>query len=107
MEIRPALRSEAPALAALAARLFRSTYADQVPLPDLEAYIASACTTEAQAGEIDAPGAAVLVAVDGSALAAFAQLRTGPAPLAGADPEALEIARFPRYRDRVMTRTMD
>ena len=94
MEIRPALASEAPALAALAARLFRSTYADQIPLKDMETYIASAFTAEIQAQEIAAEGAAVLVAVREGDLAAYAQLRTAPPPMAGADPEALEIARF-------------
>jgi len=94
MEIRPALPSEAAALAELAARLFRTTYADQVPLKDMETYIASAFTPEAQAREIAAEGATVLVAAEGTDLVAYAQLRTGPPPLARADPNALEIARF-------------
>jgi GNAT superfamily N-acetyltransferase len=94
MEIRPALPSEASALAELAAMLFRSTYADQVPRQDMESYIASAFTPEAQTEEIGAPGATVLVAAGGSGLVAYAQLRTAPPPLARADPNALEIARF-------------
>ena len=94
MEIRPALASEAPALAELAGRLFRTTYAEQIPLRDMEAYIATAFTAQAQAAEIGEPGATVLVAADGSCLMAYAQLRTSPPPLARADPEAMEIARF-------------
>jgi GNAT superfamily N-acetyltransferase len=103
MEIRPAIPTEAPALAKLAARLFRSTYADQIPLRDMEAYIASAFTAEAQAAEIEAPGATVLVAVDGLDLAAYAQLRTAPPPMAHGDPDAMEIARF--YLDPLLQGT--
>jgi GNAT superfamily N-acetyltransferase len=94
MEIRPALLSEAPALAELAARLFRTTYADQIPLHDMETYIASTFTAEGQVRAIAAEGAAVLVAAEGADLMAYAQLRTGPPPLARADSGALEIARF-------------
>ena len=94
MEIRSALPSEAPALAELAARLFRSTYADQVPLHDMETYIASAFTEAAQVRDIAAEGATVLVAAEGTDLVAYAQLRTAAPPLAGADPMAMEIARF-------------
>jgi GNAT superfamily N-acetyltransferase len=94
MEIRPALVPEAAALAELAGRLFRSTYADQVPLRDMEAYIASAFTPGVQAGEIAAPDGTVLVAAEAGGFRAYAQLRTAPPPLAGADPGALEIARF-------------
>lgn len=94
MEIRSALPAEAAALAELGARLFRSAYAGQVPLPDIEAYVAAAFTPEAQAREIAGDGAAVLVAAQGGDLGAYAQLRTAAPPLARADPRSLEIARF-------------
>ena len=103
MEIRTAHPSEAAAVAELAARLFRWTYADQVPLPDTEAYIRSALTAEALAAEMAEAGAAVLVGADGHDLAAYAQLRTAPPPLARADPEAMEIARF--YLDPLLQGT--
>jgi GNAT superfamily N-acetyltransferase len=94
MEIRPALQSEAPALAELAGRLFRTTYADQIPLRDMEAYSAETFTAGLLAAELGAPGATVLVAAQGPGLVAYAQLCTAPPPLAWADPEALKIARF-------------
>ena len=94
MEIRPALSSEAAALAELAARLFRTTYAEQIPRCDMEAHIAAAFTAETQAAEIGAPGGTVMVAAEGPRLAAYAQLLTAPPPLARADPEAMHIARF-------------
>ena len=103
MDIRPALPAEAAALAELAGRLFRSTYADQIPLRDMEAYIATAFTAEAQAAEIGTGGATVLVAAEGPDLVAYAQLRTAPPPLARADPEAMEIARF--YLDPLLQGT--
>jgi GNAT superfamily N-acetyltransferase len=94
MEVRPALSSEAAALAELAARLFRTTYAEQIPRFDMEAHIAAVFTAEAQAAEIGAPGGTVLVGAEGPRLLAYAQLCTAPPPLAHADPEALHIARF-------------
>ncbi|MDR3669443.1 MAG: GNAT family N-acetyltransferase [Holophaga sp.] len=94
MEIRPALPSDAPALAELGGRLFRNAYADQIPLRDMEAYVATTFTAEAQTAEIGAPGAAVLVAAEGADLVAYAQLRTAPPPMAWNDPDTLEIARF-------------
>jgi len=94
MEIRLALPCEAPALAALGARLFRATYGEQVPQADIEQYVAANFTAEAQAREIAGAGAAVLVAADASGLMAYAQLRSSTPPLAGAEPGALEIARF-------------
>jgi len=94
MEIRPALPAEAAALAELGARLFRHTYADQVPRPDIEAHVAVAFTPEAQARELAGPGAAVLLAVAAGVLVAYAQLRTSAPPLAAGDPRSLEIARF-------------
>jgi ribosomal protein S18 acetylase RimI-like enzyme len=103
MEIRTAHPSEAAAVAELAARLFRWTYADQVPLPDTEAYIRSALTAEALAAEMAESGAAVLVGAEGPDLAAYAQLRTSAPPLARADPESLEIARF--YLDPLLQGT--
>jgi GNAT superfamily N-acetyltransferase len=94
MDIRPATLPEAPALASLGARLFRTAYTGQVPLQDIEAYVANAFTPEAQAREIAGDGAAVLVGEEDGALEAYAQLRTSAPPLAHADPGSLEIARF-------------
>jgi GNAT superfamily N-acetyltransferase len=81
-------------MAELAARLFRTTYAEQIPRCDMEAHIAAAFTAETQAAEIGAPGGTVMVAAEGPRLAAYAQLLTAPPPLARADPEAMHIARF-------------
>jgi GNAT superfamily N-acetyltransferase len=94
MKIRPALPEEASALAELGGRLFRASYTEQVPLRDMDVYIASAFTAAAQAAEIGAPGATILVGAEGPDLVAYALLRTAPPPMAHADPDAMEIARF-------------
>ena len=94
MDIRPALPSEAAVLAALGARLFRSTYADQVPMQDIESYVAGAFTPEAQGREIAADNGAVLLGELDGEPRAYALLRTSAPPLANADPDSLEIARF-------------
>jgi len=92
MTIRPLLPSEAPALTALAARLFRATYAGLIPEGPLEAHVAEAFTPAAQAAELAAPGAAVLVAEARGELVAYAQLRPAPCPVPGT--ATLEVARF-------------
>ena len=94
MDVRTALPSEATELAALGARLFRSTYTGQVPVLDMDIHVAAAFTPAAQAREIGDPGGAVLVGEEAGALMAYAQLRTSAPPLANADPDSLEIARF-------------
>jgi GNAT superfamily N-acetyltransferase len=86
--IRPALPAEAQTLSAVAMRLFRETYADQIPPADLESYVTSAFHPEAQLAEITCPGGTVLIALDGPEPVAYAQLRPGRA--AG----SLEVARF-------------
>jgi len=90
MEIRPALPAEAPALTALALRLFRETYADRIPAEAIAQHAASAFRPEVQLAELQAPGGCVLVAAEEGLpeLRAYAQLRPAPAPA------TLEVARF-------------
>jgi GNAT superfamily N-acetyltransferase len=94
MAIHPALPSEAPALSALAARLFRETYAGQIPEREIESYVTSAFRPEAQAAEINGPGGAVLAATDGADLVAYAQLRPAASPCPLPFPNPLEVARL-------------
>jgi GNAT superfamily N-acetyltransferase len=94
MDIRPALASEAPALTGLAARLFRETYAGQVPEADVESYVATAFRPEVQAKEITVPGGGVMAAWEGRELLAYAQLRPSPSPCPLDFSKPLEVARF-------------
>jgi GNAT superfamily N-acetyltransferase len=92
--IRLARPEDAPALAELAARTFRDTFgADNRP-DDLALHLASAYGLSQQSGELADPDIITLVAADGGALVAFAQLRRGtpPASVVGAAP--IELWRF-------------
>ena len=94
MAIHPALPSEAPALSALGARLFRETYAGQIPDGEIESYVTNAFQPEAQAAEISHPGGTVLAATGEAGMVAYAQLRPTPCPCPLPFPEPLEVARF-------------
>ena len=94
MDIRLALPADAPALTAFAASLFRETYAGQVPPVEVEAYVSEAFHPETQAAEISHPGGAVLLALEGPELLAYAQLRPAPCPCPFQDPAPVEVARF-------------
>jgi len=88
MEIRPALPADAPALTALGLRLFQETYAGRIPAEAIAQYVGGAFRPEVQLAELQITGGCVLIAVEGSELRAYAQLRPAPAPA------TLEVARF-------------
>lgn len=91
--LRPLRPDEAPALARLAERLFRATYApthgDWV-----DPYCAQAFAPGVQERELAEPGAAVLVVEHAGEPVAYAQLRRRPAPAGYEGLPAVEIARF-------------
>lgn len=93
MIVRPAIPSDAAALAELGARTFFDTFAAQNSAEDMEAYLARTYGEAQQRREIGDPAIATLVVDDGGALVAFAQLR-------GSDSEYgdVELARL--YVDR-------
>ena len=81
-------------MAELAARTFRDTFgADNRP-DDLALHLASAYGPAQQARELADPNIITLVAEDGGALVAFAQLRRGAPPASVVGPAPIELWRF-------------
>jgi ribosomal protein S18 acetylase RimI-like enzyme len=75
MKIRRAVPADAAALAALAERTFRETFAADNTPDNLELHCTQNFGTELQAREIADPQLITLLAEDGGKLAGFAQLR--------------------------------
>jgi GNAT superfamily N-acetyltransferase len=101
MLIRAALPVDAQELALLGERLWRETYADFIPTPDLEAYLAKAFGPSQQAEELADPGCTTLLIDAGSRLLGYAWLRACGPELEGNGvtfSNPLEVARF--YVDR-------
>jgi GNAT superfamily N-acetyltransferase len=97
MLIRHALPADAHAFAALAERLWRGTYTDLIPAPDLEAHLEEAFGPAQQAAELADSAWRTLLLEGGGELLGYAQLRThGPVPgtPSMAFTKPLEIARF-------------
>ena len=96
--IRPAVAADAAALARLAERSFRDAFGAENSAADMDLHCRRHYGEALQAREIADPGRVTLVAEEGGALAAFAQLRRDapPACVAGAAPG--EVQRF--YVDR-------
>lgn len=95
--IRRAVTGDAEALAAFGARTFLDTYGD-FSAADLRLHLARTYGAAQQAREIADPSVATLVAHGGNALAAFAQVRRGPAPVCAAGIAPVELHRL--YVDR-------
>ncbi len=97
MQIRPAVPSDAPALALLGERLWRGTYAGLIPDSNLELHLAETFGLPQQAAELTDPACRTLVIESEGALAGYALLKAhGPEP---AHPgfhfvKPLEVARF-------------
>lgn len=92
--IHRAVPEDAPALSALAARLFHETYIGQNRAEDMQAYIAEHFTPAIQAEELADPAfRALLVSVE-EELAGYACLRTGAAPAEVPAGIPMEVARF-------------
>ncbi|HJU38153.1 MAG TPA: GNAT family N-acetyltransferase [Tahibacter sp.] len=91
--IRPARADDAAALAELGARTFVDTYGD-FAADDLALHLARHFGASQQAREIADPDVATWLAHGGGALAAFAQVRRGPAPACVNDRDAVELHRL-------------
>jgi ribosomal protein S18 acetylase RimI-like enzyme len=92
--IRRALPEDAPALSALAARLFHETYTGQNRAEDMQSYIAEHFTPAKQAEELADPAFLALLVMVEEELAGYACLRTGVAPDQVPAGIPMEIARF-------------
>jgi diamine N-acetyltransferase len=93
--IRLAVPEDAVALAALAERTFRDTFAVDNTPEDMTAHVAQSYSPAHQARELLEPALTTLVAVGPAGeLTAYAQLRDGPAPASVTGPAPLELQRF-------------
>jgi ribosomal protein S18 acetylase RimI-like enzyme len=89
LTIRPALLSDAAALAVLGERTFRDTFAAHNHPDDLEDYVGKTYGEAQQRAEIELPDAATVLVEEDGALIGFAQLRRAASPHGD-----VEIARF-------------
>ncbi|MBA2353956.1 MAG: GNAT family N-acetyltransferase [Acidobacteria bacterium] len=93
--VRPAEAREAAALTAFGRRVFAATFAPDNEACQLERYLATEYTLEAQASELADPAIMTLLACDGAdTILGFAQLHRGVPPLCVADAEPIELWRF-------------
>lgn len=93
-KIRPADAADATALAELAARTCRDTFAADNRPEDLALHLATAYGPAQQQRELADPRIITLVADDGGALVGFAQLRQGTPPPGVPGPRPIELWRF-------------
>jgi ribosomal protein S18 acetylase RimI-like enzyme len=94
IQIRSGVASDAAALAELAERTFRETFAADNKPDDLELYVSHAYGTAQQLCELTDPSIrTIVVEIEGS-LAGYAQLRTGDAPDCVRGPSPIELMRF-------------
>jgi len=96
--IRLALLSDAARLAEFGARTFAETFGSDNTPEDMALHLARTFGAAQQSAEIDDPNMTTIVAESEGRLAAFAQLRTGPAPESVAGTSPIELLRF--YVDR-------
>lgn len=87
-------RADASALAAFAARTFTETYGRYNDPENLNLHIACAFTPMQQANELADPNVATLLAHHREELAAYAQVRRGPAPACVTGNAPVELHRF-------------
>lgn len=102
MVIRPALPTDAPALASLGERLWRETYTGLIPSSNLELHLAETFGPAQQAAELADPACDVLLLDEGGSLLGYALLRAHESDLPAAPvfQHPLEVARF--YVDRTL-----
>jgi ribosomal protein S18 acetylase RimI-like enzyme len=98
MKIRRADLTDAPCLAAFAARTFADTFGPENTAEDMAAHFASSYSEAHQGREIASPEIVTLLLEEDSALAAYAQVRRNDAPIEPPLESAVELWRF--YVDR-------
>ncbi len=94
MTIRLGVPTDAAALAELAARTFRDTYAADNRPEDLAQHLAEAYGSLQQGRELADANIVTLLAQQGDELAGYAQLRFGPAPACVDGDAPIELMRF-------------
>jgi ribosomal protein S18 acetylase RimI-like enzyme len=94
ISIRRADAGDADALAGFAERLFRETFGPFNAPDDMDLYCLQAYSPRLQAAEIADASMSTLLAVDGAAIAGYAQLREGPAPAVVDGDAPIELVRF-------------
>jgi ribosomal protein S18 acetylase RimI-like enzyme len=92
--IRPGKPRDAEALAELAARTFRDTFASDNRPEDIALHLARAYGPVQQGRELADPGISTLLVQAGDQLAGYAQLRRGPAPACVHGEAPIELWRF-------------
>ena len=92
--IRSAVATDAPALAELAARTFRETFAADNRPEDMALHVAEAYGASQQQSELVDPDIATLLAYVDGQLAGYAQLRSGAPPACVSGKEPRELWRF-------------
>lgn len=92
--IRQATVHDAPALAALAAKTFSSTFGNSNSAEDLATYLKSAYGVSQQTAEIQDPSVVTLLGFKGDDLLGFAQIRNGLAPKCVAIESPIELQRL-------------
>ena len=92
--IRPAASADATALAELAARTFRETFAADNRPEDIALHVAEAYGPLQQGRELADPNITTLLVESEGDLAGYAQLRRGPAPACADGDAPIEVWRF-------------
>jgi GNAT superfamily N-acetyltransferase len=98
MSIRRAVPEDASALAEFASRTFTETFGAENRPQDLAAHLRSAFGVAQQGAELASPDVVTLLVESDGTLAAFAQVRRGPAPGCVTEAAPVELWRF--YVDR-------
>jgi diamine N-acetyltransferase len=98
VRIRAGIESDAPALAAFAARTFQETFGPHNRPEDLHAHLSKAFGITQQAQELKNPNMVTLLAYDDTTLVAFAQIRRQDPPQGIVIVRPIELYRF--YVDR-------
>jgi len=92
--IRKAEVSDAEELALFAARTFSETFGGENTPEDLALHLAKAYGPAQQGAELRDPAWTTLLAEEGTTLAGYAQIRTGPAPSCVTGESPIELYRF-------------
>lgn len=94
VQLRPAVESDAAALATFAARMFTEAFGPANRPEDLARFLAANYSRERQHRELTDPAWTTIFAEDDRVVAGFAQLCPGSTPACVTGPSPLELARF-------------
>ena len=98
LRFRRGTRTDAGALAALAARTFLETFGPDNRPEDMQAHLQEAYGVAQQTAELDNPDIHTVLACQGDVLIAYAQVRRAEAPGCVTHPDPVELHRF--YLDK-------